>query len=585
MPCESQSKVQLVHGGERDHAVPSRRVPAALLPRLGLERRLVKRPALTLTSIFAIAFHHHPSAPPSLHDPAVLSTYDFFQLGSLHLSTALQPTESSPPPTLPMATPTQRLQEPPRPAGATLDTRVEISTFIISNIPRIYDVEQLDSVTASLQARARPLPIPHFWQSSAGIISNNTTLPWSLFQEATAQTLFYEESNGYSSPLLSRFPSPPPGFPIFSINDARSMSISIMEEVKEFGNALFHDESPENHTIIMENSGMGNVHLPIHIWIQRIHSTREIDKPMFFFLRESLHVHTPYHILIRWDNLRCSKKESGDCTEQLVRQAEKRPRHAWAPLVLELYFLLLAYVFITFFWNFGNKKIDKITPYSHNEALSESMEHVPPFEGCLDTNVSALITAVRIKLYLWRMTRSHSMCGIATYRRQMKRQGFLQLIGEIYMLVAQEFGRLEHQIFGVLERTERAFVGNSIHVKEITRALEGDGMSFCSICQDKHLLPELVQPLSCQCVFGQECLEPLLNQDWVFSNACPNCRRQLHEPHEWRPARSRPVRDIRVGLLWALRSNILSLIREVMVSPEEFTRVERMTSWLRSMLQ
>lgn len=222
-------------------------------------------------------------------------------------------------------------------------------------------------------------------------------------------------------------------------------------------------------------------------------------------------------------------------------------------------------------------------PYvlSHNEALIESAPSLLPYFGSLELKLSSLTTALRIQYYLFRMTRASPMGGLRAYKRQLRATGITSHMKELYDLVAQEFARMQDPVFGHFQSMERALVSEPVKIGSITEPLHSDEPTFCTICQDEHPASESIRPSNCYCCFGRDCLNPLLNRDLPFSNACPNCRTQLHEPLQWRPILSRGERDLRAGLLWALRFNMLSLKREIQSDPDPFTPRQRTVGWIR----
>lgn len=181
------------------------------------------------------------------------------------------------------------------------------------------------------------------------------------------------------------------------------------------------------------------------------------------------------------------------------------------------------------------------------------------------------------------MTRPSPMGGLRAYKRQLRATGIVSHMKELYGLVAQEFARLQDPAFGHFQSTERVLVSEPVTVDSIIKPLPlpDDEPTFCSICQDTHSVEDSVQPLNCRCIFGKSCLRSVLNRDLPFSNVCPNCRTQLHEPLQWRPILVRGERDFRAGLLWALRSNMLALKREIQADPDPFTKVQRIVGWAR----
>jgi hypothetical protein len=192
------------------------------------------------------------------------------------------------------------------------------------------------------------------------------------------------------------------------------------------------------------------------------------------------------------------------------------------------------------------------------------------------------------------MTRDHGFGGSAKFKRQLKRSGITDNMEQLYQLVAQEFARLQDSASGFFEATERTLVSEPIRIETITEAvrtmtpmLPTTTNMFCTICQDDHPAGETVRTFNCQCSFGKECLDRLLNRDFPFSNTCPNCRTLLHEPLQWRRISDNSQgyrREMRASLLWALRSNLLSLKREIQFEPGPLPRWQRIRGWIRRLI-
>jgi hypothetical protein len=178
------------------------------------------------------------------------------------------------------------------------------------------------------------------------------------------------------------------------------------------------------------------------------------------------------------------------------------------------------------------------------------------------------------------MTRPNTMCRLRTYKRQVKAECFRCYYKQLSGLATQEFSRIHDPASGQFNNVRRELVGTPIETTAITLPLVGISAQFCTICQDMHMSSECVSPLNCSCVFGRECLQPLLNRDAPSSYTCPNCRTRLHEPLKWRLVEISSERDIAIGLLWALRSNIACLQREINADPDPFTPHQRIAGLL-----
>lgn len=207
--------------------------------------------------------------------------------------------------------------------------------------------------------------------------------------------------------------------------------------------------------------------------------------------------------------------------------------------------------------------------HSHNEALAQSLSSILNPTGSLECQLSGYCAALRIRFYLWRMTRPNATCRLRTYKREVRAELFKSYCKQLHSLTAQEFYRIQEPEF--FQNVERVLTSEPVSIAKITRPL-GQGMqTFCSICQEEHEASDCVTPLGCSCSFGRDCLQPLLNRDTPCSYTCPNCRTRLHEPLKWRHVDTTGGWDLRLGLLWALRNNINNLQREVHADPDPFT--------------
>lgn len=217
---------------------------------------------------------------------------------------------------------------------------------------------------------------------------------------------------------------------------------------------------------------------------------------------------------------------------------------------------------------------------SHNETIASRLPAVPVDPESLQCHLSAYCTALRIRFYLWRMTRLNPMCRLRAYKRSVKSECFRCYSKQLSSLVGQEFIRIQDPAFGQFQNVRRELVGEPVELATISKPLPGDRAEFCSICQDTHAASECVSPLVCACTFGRDCLQPLLNRDMPSSYTCPNCRKRLHEPLKWKLFEVTSERDMRLGLLWALRSSVVSLQREIMAEPDPFTLRQRIAGFI-----
>lgn len=171
------------------------------------------------------------------------------------------------------------------------------------------------------------------------------------------------------------------------------------------------------------------------------------------------------------------------------------------------------------------------------------------------------------------------MCSPRVYRRRIRVERFRDYLKEILTILAQEFNRQQDPILGHFPSVERAIVGKPISITSITEPLSGTEYEFCTICQDEHAATECVKSLKCNCIFGRDCLEPLLNRDAPFSSTCPNCRAYFHKPLKWKPVHTTNEQELQIVSLWALRCSIASLKHEITADPEPFVALQRVSGW------
>ncbi|KAF2469594.1 uncharacterized protein BDR25DRAFT_356326 [Lindgomyces ingoldianus] len=347
-----------------------------------------------------------------------------------------------------------------------------------------------------------------------------------------------------------------PDFRIIDITEASCIASSTMTKVLSPGQALLKSESPLPRPKVLPTNCSTRIYTLPH-WLVEMNVVKSRDKPLFFFLCESLQSHTPNYILARWDFLRQRMFTENETIAILVRRAEQEPRIQWTGIMLEFYFLLL----------------------DHTEALTATAPTLEPQLGSLELQLSALAIAIRIEYYLFRMTRDHRMCGKRAYRRQLSQSELPDFMKELDGLLEQELARMQEPGIGHFQSTERELIGEPVKVDSIASPAPWAASFFCSICQDSHPAAESVKPHNCQCIFGENCLGPILNRDVPFSNACPNCRTQLHEPLQWCSVLTREQRDWRTILVWNLRSNLQSLKKEINADPDPFTPRERIAGW------
>jgi hypothetical protein len=224
----------------------------------------------------------------------------------------------------------------------------------------------------------------------------------------------------------------------------------------------------------------------------------------------------------------------------------------------------------------------KLTAYSHNDVIILGLQRILRNRD-LGAQLSAYCAALRIRFYLWRMTRPHPMCRLWIYKREIQAQRFHVHLKHLTALIAMHYALAQEAFYGDLSNVRRELVSDPVKVETIAKAPTSTEALFCTICQEEHEAQECVSLLKCACVFGRECLQPLLNRDIASSSVCPNCRTRIHEPLKWKPIEGNDESQITIGLLWGLRSNLACLRLEIDADPEPFTWRQRLAGWLASL--
>ncbi|KAF2023673.1 hypothetical protein EK21DRAFT_118544 [Setomelanomma holmii] len=381
----------------------------------------------------------------------------------------------------------------------------------------------------------------------------------SPFGEAAQHAVAHFETRGNHTTHLSRLP--PWDRSVFSMRSATRLIWTDVQGLLSLGLRLLATEKLKTHAeaVTSENVAFG---MSAEAWMEQVSSLKEFDAPLFHMLRDSINTHTPDHILLRWEVLRRKMSTNGQTFENVIRHSEELVRSQWCAIARELYFLLL----------------------DHNEALLASVPTLLLEAETLERSLSAYCAALRIRFYLWRMTRSNPMCSLRKYKHELKSEYFRAYSRQLAALIAQEFTRVRDPDMNQLDDVRRELVDMPIEVDAISMQLTGTTSKFCTICQDTHATSDCVSPLKCACILGRECLQALLNRDAPSSYTCPNCRAQLHEPLRWKPVDVNSERDLTIGLLFALRTNIASLCREIAEEPESFSRKQRVTFYTTRLL-
>ncbi|KAF2125508.1 hypothetical protein P153DRAFT_389660 [Dothidotthia symphoricarpi CBS 119687] len=348
----------------------------------------------------------------------------------------------------------------------------------------------------------------------------------------------------------------PPLIPVFTAEEAVSQIRRSMEELACLGQRLTKSEKLEFHAEVAPAEDI-ELSQSVSHWVFSLATLQQVDFSLYHILRDSLYPHTPRHIFLRWNAFRSHLNATGHMLANVVRQAEELPQRKWSPLLWEFYFLLL----------------------DHNNALAEDASFDRTNPDSIGCQLSAYCIALRIRFYLWRMSQKNPMCSLRTYRRRVQAEKFRDYLKELLAILAQEFNRQQDPALGHLPSVQRTIVGRPVDVASITEPLSGATYEFCSICQDEHAAVACVKSLECNCVFGRDCLEPLLNRDTPFSSTCPNCRAHFHKPLKWKSIQTTSDRELQVVSLWSLRYNMASLKREIMADPEPFVARQRLVDW------
>ncbi|KAF1848042.1 uncharacterized protein K460DRAFT_403343 [Cucurbitaria berberidis CBS 394.84] len=427
----------------------------------------------------------------------------------------------------------------------TVTFSIEVRPEDVSSGFDVMDSQEAPAVDNGWLAHpASPLLLPDY--------ETTQLLSRTIFTVSMLDQIAQDEMRNFGT--LFFLPAEPPlGRHIFSVEETTRILRTETANVTSFSHAFGASNNLRDHA---DAIAVGEVEmlLTTTTWAQDILPLKNTDKPLFHFLCDSFYSHTPQHIFDRWFALRKYLSTTGQLLSGLIRQAEQLPRKKWPLIVLQLYFVLL----------------------DHKEALEETASIVELDDESIQCRLSAYCAALRIRLYLWRMTRACSMSRSRTYKRHVKDQCFRRHSKLIFNLISQEFSRMRDDHF---QAVERRLDGDPVEITAITKPLCHPTTEFCTICQDMHIGSQCVMPLNCQCVFGRDCLNPLLNRDSPSSYTCPNCRTRLHEPLKWMPLPSNNERGRQIGLLWALRHNatwtdFLSQ-NEILADPEPFTLYEK----------
>lgn len=178
------------------------------------------------------------------------------------------------------------------------------------------------------------LPIQDALESFEAQMSSDSS-----FEEAARHAVAYHETRGNHTTHLSRLP--PWNRNVFTMRNASRLIWLDVKGLLSLGQQLLATEKLEDHakaitTDIIELASAEE-------WMNQVQALKDVDDPLFHMLRDSINAHTPAHILLRWEALRRQMLDAGLRFENLIRHSEEWVRRQWAPMVVELYFLLLEY--------------------------------------------------------------------------------------------------------------------------------------------------------------------------------------------------------------------------------------------------
>jgi hypothetical protein len=161
------------------------------------------------------------------------------------------------------------------------------------------------------------------------------------FAEAALHTIARNEMRGFHT--MFALPEPSAGRTVFAASIAARLVWSDVNGLLLLGQRLMTAEALEDHARAIPADDI-EINVSVDYWMQRLELLKIVDAPLFHMLRDSLHVHTPPHILYRWNALKERLIQAGHTLATLIREAEQLARRKWPPMVLELYFLLLELV-------------------------------------------------------------------------------------------------------------------------------------------------------------------------------------------------------------------------------------------------
>jgi hypothetical protein len=347
------------------------------------------------------------------------------------------------------------------------------------------EIRQENSLQSLYTDRPATPLVPVLLHSSEGIRESqprNTSSRFGMlalaanpFAEAALRTIAHNEMRGFHTMFAIPGRSPDDGVP--ATETAARIVCADVRSLLVLGQQLMSGEKLEDHAKAIP-ADVIEINVVADHWLGYLESLKSLDAPLFYMLHDSLHTHTPLHILYRWDALRRHMSQAGQTFAAVVRQAEQLTRRKWPPLVLELYFLLIECVPKTM------GACNRLTLFSHTEGLAEFLSRGSVDSEDLECYLSAYCAALRIRFYLWRMTRPNTMCRLRKYNRQVKAECFRLYYKQLLYLVTQEFRRAQDPASEQFHNVRRKLVGKPIEIESIAKPLIGKSSHFCTICQD-----------------------------------------------------------------------------------------------------
>jgi hypothetical protein len=219
--------------------------------------------------------------------------------------------------------------------GITVHFRVEIQQE--DSLPSFYDdrpATPLVPVLLSQLPNAPHEPTLHDLDGRFSMLAPTS----SPFAETALHSIARNELRGFHT--MFALPEPSPGRTFLTASTAARLVWADVNGLLLLGQRLLTAESLEDHARAIPTDDI-EIDVSVDYWMERLELLKNVDAPLFHMLRDSLHVHTPPHILYRWNTLGEHLRQADQTLATLVMEAEQLIRPKWSALVLEFYFLLL----------------------------------------------------------------------------------------------------------------------------------------------------------------------------------------------------------------------------------------------------